>query len=340
MQFINELYQFLQKQGFGLLDRENTNIWGKQEEKILYLLEIIPERLPGQDSIDLEKVMQEQENIGRHWMIKTGLRIEWFTWMLFRGEPGERDVLQLETWENVWGISYEQSRIYLYEKQKGDYCDLKNPLEDFLYSYKEAEKNERKLELKSIFTPINTTLIAINVLVFLILSILGNTESAAFMAEHGAMVKSKIIEQGQWYLLFTAMFVHFGEDHLLQNMIILMVTGSRLERVTGKWKFLLIYIISGLVSSAASLLVTMQGNDYIVSGGASGAIFGVMGALLGMILKDLLTKKRRRIKDIGIAGIVFIIGSALFYGFVETGVDNAAHVGGLLAGVILSMIIA
>ena len=76
-----------------------------------------------------------------------------------------------------------------------------------------------------------------------------------------------------------------------------------------------------------------------MSAGASGAIFGVMGGLLFLIIKDVVQKKRKRMEEIGLSGMIFVIVSALSYGFTTTGVDNAAHVGGLVCGFVLTGIL-
>ena len=189
------------------------------------------------------------------------------------------------------------------------------------------------------FTPVNTGLVVVNVLVFLALSLVGNVTDAVFMAEHGAMYREAIADRGEIWRLFTSVFMHFGVEHLLQNMLILLLIGSRLEKITGSIRYLLLYMGSGLAASAASYFFTLAGDPYTVSAGASGAIFGVMGGLLFMVLKDLVQKRRRRIQEIGLSGILFVIVSALSYGFSTAGVDNAAHVGGLVAGCVLTGIL-
>ena len=88
----------------------------------------------------------------------------------------------------------------------------------------------------------NTILVLINVLVFAVLSFFGDTTNAEFMAAHGAMDWVDIVEKGQYYRLFTSMFLHFGADHLLQNMLILLLIGCRLEKITGKLAYFIIYI--------------------------------------------------------------------------------------------------
>ena len=75
-----------------------------------------------------------------------------------------------------------------------------------------------------------------------------------------------------------------------------------------------------------------------ISAGASGAIFGVMGGLLYYIISDIIQKKRHRVEEIGLTGMIFMVASALSYGFFSTGIDNAAHIGGLVGGFLITMI--
>ena len=117
----------------------------------------------------------------------------------------------------------------------------------------------------------NLTIVIINVAVFLILSCFGDTENADFMAAHGAMDWMDVVEKHQYYRLFTSMFLHFGADHLLQNMLILLVIGCRLERITGKLSYLLIYIGAGLIGAGTSIIFTLGNNPNTVSAGASGS---------------------------------------------------------------------
>lgn len=184
----------------------------------------------------------------------------------------------------------------------------------------------------------NTILVLINVLVFAVLSFFGDTTNAEFMAAHGAMDWVDIVEKGQYYRLFTSMFLHFGADHLLQNMLILLLIGCRLERITGKLAYFIIYIGAGLAGAVTSVIFTLGASPNTVGAGASGAIFGVMGGLLFCILADLIQKKRHRVEEIGLTGMIFMVCSALSYGFFSNGVDNAAHIGGLIGGFLLTML--
>ena len=124
---------------------------------------------------------------------------------------------------------------YIYEYQKSQYCGLESSLEPFSQKFLQQKITEERTELQRMLTPVNTILVLANVVVFMILSFLGNTTDAEFMAAHGAIDWMDVVEKHQYYRLFTSMFLHFGADHLLQNMLILLVIGCRLERITGNY---------------------------------------------------------------------------------------------------------
>ena len=179
-------------------------------------------------------------------------------------------------------------------------------------------------------------LIVINVAVFLILSAMGDTEDAVFMMNHGGMYEPPIVQEHEYYRLFTGMFLHFGMCHLLNNMVLLGALGWNLELETGKIKFLIIYLVSGLGGNLLSLYYdqSLPLGERAVSAGASGAIFGLMGALLYVVIAN-----RGRLGRLSGRGMLFMIALSLYYGLTSTGVDNWAHIGGLVCGFILSVIL-
>ncbi len=129
-----------------------------------------------------------------------------------------------------------------------------------------------------------TSLIIVNIAVFLLLTLFGRTEDAAFMLDHGAMYEPYIIEGHEYYRIFTSLFLHFGINHLLNNMVILGAIGWNLEMEVGRIRFLIIYFISGIGGNLVSLYFNILQETNVVSAGASGAIFGLMGALLYIVI--------------------------------------------------------
>ena len=198
-----------------------------------------------------------------------------------------------------------------------------------------------------------TVLIVINVAVFLILSMLGDTEDAAFMLQHGAMYEPFITEGQEYYRIFTCMFLHFGITHLMNNMVMLGALGWNLELEIGKLRFIIIYFLSGIGGNILSLIAAISaGDDSVgemvadamekvsndgesaVSAGASGAVFGLMGALLYVVIAN-----RGRLGQLSGRGMIFMVVLSLYFGLTSSGVDNMAHIGGLICGFIFAVIL-
>ena len=130
---------------------------------------------------------------------------------------------------------------------------------------------------------VNGTLIVLNILYFLYLELTGSTEDAYFMLEHGAMYGPFVLRGHEYYRLLTSMFMHFGINHIVNNMLVLFVLGDNLERALGKVKYLIFYLICGVGANAVSLLFEILVGDWSVGAGASGAIFGVVGGLIYVV---------------------------------------------------------
>lgn len=180
---------------------------------------------------------------------------------------------------------------------------------------------------------INGVLIAVNILYFFWLEFHGSTENAAFMVEHGAMYVPLVVREGEYYRLLTAVFMHFGISHLVNNMVILFVLGDNLERALGKVKYLVFYLICGVGANVFSMVVSIREYELAVSAGASGAIFGVIGGLLYVVIRN-----RGRLEDLSTRQLALFVACSLYFGFTSTGIDNAAHVGGLVLGSLLAAI--
>lgn len=182
--------------------------------------------------------------------------------------------------------------------------------------------------------PVTVLLIFINTLIFLVVEFTGGSENGQHMLECGAVYTPLILEQGQWYRMFTSMFLHFGAPHLINNMLVLFVLGQRLEPVTGKIRFLMIYILGGLGGNLLSLFFDMQAGNTSLSAGASGAVFAVMGGMIYVIIRH-----RGRVADLTVRQMLIMAAFSLYFGFASEGVDNIAHIGGLLCGFLTAVIL-
>lgn len=208
----------------------------------------------------------------------------------------------------------------------------------------QIEKKEKKVERKKAFketiellkptkeyfyTPI---LVYLNVVIFIIMVLNGVhpfEPSVESLIQWGGNLRA-ITLNGQSWRLLTNVFLHGGLFHLLFNMYALIYVGGLIEKKFGKHRFILVYIITGVLASIASISY----NENIVSIGASGAIFGIYGLFLA-----LLISKNYRIPEESrqnlISSILMFIGYNLFYGLTKEGIDNAAHIGGLVSGFII-----
>ena len=127
---------------------------------------------------------------------------------------------------------------------------------------------------------------------------------------------------GEWWRLFTCTFIHFGIVHLAFNMWALWDSGRLTERLFGNGWFAALYVFAGLCGSSAS----MFWNQEVISGGASGAVFGIFGALLAYMTVERGSIPPATLNRLRVSTSTFVVYS-LFYGFVQSGIDNAAHLG-------------
>ena len=190
-----------------------------------------------------------------------------------------------------------------------------------------TEKNNRIYEaiFKNKKIVVTYVLIAICAIMYLISILAGGTD-ALTLYKLGAVAPAAI-KSGEIWRLLTGTFLHGGLIHLLVNMYSLFIIGTQLETYLGKGKFLTVYLVSAISGSLMSSLFTNA-----ISVGASGAIFGLLGSLLyfgyhfrlylGTVLKTQ---------------IIPLIILNLFIGFTLPGIDNAAHIGGLIGGLLASM---
>ena len=150
----------------------------------------------------------------------------------------------------------------------------------------------------------------------------------------GALSWYAVLEQGQWYRLLTCMFLHSNLEHIFHNMLILGYVGSCLEEKIGSIRYGILYLASGILAGCASMGYNMLQNDNVVSIGASGAIFGVIGAMLFVVLARRNEEDRYTVRQIAVMAVLSLYG-----GLTSQGVDNAAHFGGFIAGFILAWIL-
>lgn len=176
-------------------------------------------------------------------------------------------------------------------------------------------------------------LIITNIIIFILLEWNGNSLDAEYMMEMGAVYPEKIQKDGEYWRLITATFMHFGFSHLLNNMVLLGTAGQILERALGPIKYLILYLLAGIGGSALSYVQMIHSGDYAVAAGASGAIFGIVGALLWVVIRN-----KGHYETLTGKGLIAMIVLCLYYGISTGGVDNWGHIGGLIGGFLVSIL--
>lgn len=196
----------------------------------------------------------------------------------------------------------------------------------------ELEENVRREKLPLI----TLVLVAVNVLVYIVTEWKGSTLDADYMIQAGAMYGPALVEQHEYYRIVTHFFMHFGMEHLGNNMVSLLVLGYELEKNMGSRWFGTLYLFSGIFAGGASAvhLYSTEGWESTVSCGASGAIYGLMGALL----IQLMVEGRRKAGS-EVPRFLIYIALSLYSGMQDPGIDNAAHVGGFVGGVLICLIV-
>lgn len=197
------------------------------------------------------------------------------------------------------------------------------------------KKNEKRNKVaEKIFSykkPIVTyIIIAICILLYIIMEIFGNgSTNNITLLKFGANL-DVLVKNGEYYRLFTSIFLHIGIMHLLCNMYSLYIIGREVESLFGKVKYIIIFILSGIFGSILSIAFSHN----VISAGASGAIFGLLGALLyfGMHYRTYLGEALVR-------SIIPILIINLIIGFLSPGIDMAAHIGGFVGGILVSMMV-
>lgn len=231
-----------------------------------------------------------------------------------------------------WIIDARAFRLIVHETQVADFYGWKGILEEYLFAAAreplgEAAANEPKKKFH--LAPVSVFLVAVNVIVFLICTFTGD-----LLYNKGAFGVRELLHGG-FYRLFTSMFLHGSVQHLFSNMIVLYYVGEMVERELGPFPYAVLYLLSGLAGNIFSAGYELMTGNFGSSVGASGAVFGVEGALLLLVMLH-----RGRVSTMTAGRVAFAIAFSLYCGFTSVGVNNAAHVGGVLMGFFAAAIFA
>ena len=176
---------------------------------------------------------------------------------------------------------------------------------------------------------VSAVLVAINVIVFLICTFTGNV-----LYNMGRLDAVDVLVKREYARVIWYMFLHSNITHIFNNMVILFFLGAMIEKEVGHVRYLILYMFSGIGGGILSLIYKTLTFDFSGTIGASGAVFGLDGALLALILFS-----GKRMANVTPTRVILMIAYSLYSGFTGGNVDNAAHIGGLITGFLIGIVI-
>lgn len=268
--------------------------------------------------------IQENDRLSQYASEITGLAI------IITNDPEHTRSL-LQEGDAYWLIHQPTRRLMIFDDQPGEFGDARGCVEEYL------NQNALRLtlgQMRELFSPVNIGLIVVNILIFVLMELLGSTEEAAFVHDYGAMSVYDILYAKEYYRLLTCAFLHFGTAHLLYNMVSLLYLGRPLERALGSVRYLLFYLICAVGANVVSLFwYNYQHDIFSVSAGASGAICGVAGGVAYVMLRN-----RKENKNFNFLRWAIFVALVAGQGIGSSSVNNAAHIGGMVTGFLLGML--
>ncbi len=197
-------------------------------------------------------------------------------------------------------------------------------------------------DIRRYITPCNTAIIIITIVCSIAQHVADGILGASETTYRFALAWWLMFDEHEYYRLFTYMLLHSGVSHIFNNMLVLGFVGSAVERLIGSFKYLVTYIGTGLVAGLGSAAynrwcfnnLASDAGFYHYSIGASGAVFGITGALLWIIIVN-----KGQVAGISLRQIFLFIFLSIYAGFTSTGIDNIAHVAGALFGIVSAMIL-
>lgn len=184
-----------------------------------------------------------------------------------------------------------------------------------------------KLQLKSL-PKVTTAIVAINVVLFLICTFTGRT-----LYNIGAVGLKLVQSPSQYYRLVSAMFLHLDISHIFNNMVLLFFLGSIVEKEVKPGPFAVMYFFSGIIGNIVNMVSEAVSGRYAMAIGASGAVFGILGALLVLVCFKRVTGQTMRV-----GRIIVVIVFSIYSGFSEANIANWAHIGGLAGGLVSGLV--
>ncbi len=344
---VNALQDFFQREGFRGIGYSGGVAFYKMYEEEMFIVQLVAQETIA--LLDADKLMNQRMEFENTLRIKNNIMVpmRFLTLVCIDSEPSDYFKELSADIPGFWMASAKREELIVYENQSLDYHGLYDDVNDFLASgaIKEIRSNNLKMIRENV-QPVTVSLLVLNVIIYLYAVVHGDVMNANYMFSIGAITWDSILVDHQYFRLVTSAFLHYGFEHLSSNMVSLLGLGIMLEKRIGHVRFLILYALSAILANVTSVYVSylksqVSSDYYAVSAGASGAVFGIIGGLIGVvILKKRWAKNRADFIDVSLKSILIMAFFSVFAGFSNGGIDNAAHVGGLISGFIIALLLA
>ena len=339
------LEQLLAQRGFQRLAYGNGHWFVRGQSEEIAVVQVYTEAMLA--TVDAQRISQERRIVQTGLQKQNPLPCRFLTVIVTRRGVSEylRDLAA--SLDGIWFLCEEEQTLYVFENQSVNYWELYDALTQLAASgfSKVRQKQEWSAFLRQL-KPVTVALVLLNSIIFLAAWCFGDVYDASYMYKIGGCTWRAVLEEQEYWRLFTSMFLHFGIAHLVSNMLSLIFLGSMLEEWIGRIRYLVVYLGSGILAGLASVgwerYRYLHGNQTtVVSAGASGAIFGVVGALICVVVLQKHFRKIKGVKqEISLKNLLWMAAFTLLAGFGNAGVDNAAHIGGMAGGLLLALLLA
>lgn len=334
-----QLERYLEKEGFFPLTSNVSDISAlvKFESNLLNILQIIDYK----KDLYLDKEQYEEVKKSLRGAFKDKGVSEIHILSLIFSEDMERGISLGEEDPFCWQVDTKTLELVIGEDKQPDFYGMKGLIQSFLDKWKEdpsqfEEENEKEAvkqtRMQSVIAYfkrapyVSLALVIVN----LILCFCCIVNPHFFYGQGGSGYV--FVKAGEWYRLITAIFLHDSVDHYFSNMLLLYFLGNILEKRVGRSRFLLMYLLTGVLGNVLSCFYEYFVGKYYITYGASGSVFGLIGMLFYLVIR-----RDEKIK-ISMPAMLIFVTYSIYSSFVGTQVNVVAHLGGLLSGMLLMFV--
>lgn len=325
-EFYKQLVESFKYYEFKIIKNNSNNMpigFIKNESPVLYIVNIIDPETTNIEGFNtfLNNIVNTIETALPHYYCNNAICLN----IIINGtlESFNKDIYSEKVHFAYWYIDTDKKSITVPKGNADKILNINQIINNALFG---NNQNYKQLSVKASKPILTSTIILINFIIWIIMILFQSKNNFIYSLGNN---RTLVFEEHQYYRLFTSMFIHFDALHILYNMFSMYLFGFKCEKYFGRIKTLFIYVFSGLFASVISCIFT---NSFSI--GASGAVYGILGAILA-----LSNRNKKSIDGISYFTLLLIILAGITVGSAAANVDNYAHIGGFIGGFIFGLIL-